>query len=460
MRFLVMAIVLAAGGAAAHAQALFQPNGVIPVSTDYAEPAPPDVTLEAPPVAPEPGVCDPYEACAPCCDPCRPCGGEGVFARWLAADPFKLPQPALLQTLGINAGGWLQAGITMSDRDPFDRSNGPVLTNDRHADLMLNELWFYVERPIDTSDGFDLGGRFDMFYGTDFRVAAFHGFGAEDQLNGPDQLYGLSLPQFYLEAGYGDLSVKMGRMVGILGYEMVPPMGNFFYSHNYAICYSQPIIITGLMGKYQLNEQITALCGFHQGFNRFEDNNGQFSVQSGLMWTSPDSRFSVAYAFDVGRNDDALATEQYVHSIVLKAQLTERFLYVIENDLGHLNNAPGQPDAEWYGITNYLLYTINENWSAGIRAEWFRDDDGTRVMGLGNLPVARGWLGAPGYQGNFTELTVGLNWKPKANMIIRPEVRWDWYDGPANPVGPYPLPFDAGNSRDQMTLGADFVLMY
>ena len=39
-------------------------------------------------------------------------------------------------------------------------------------------------------------------------------------------------------------------------------------------------------------------------------------------------------------------------------------------------------DADWYGINQYLLYTLGDKkWSAGARVEWFRDDDGTRVLG-------------------------------------------------------------------------------
>jgi hypothetical protein len=79
---------------------------------------------------------------------------------------------------------------------------------------------------------------------------------------------------------------------------------------------------------------------------------------------------------------------------------------------------------------------------------------------VGNLPGARGWLGAPGYAGHFTNLTFSLNWKPKANVTVRPEVRWDWYDGPSNPLGPCPLPFDDGTSDTQFTFATDVVVLF
>jgi hypothetical protein len=81
-------------------------------------------------------------------------------------------------------------------------------------------------------------------------------------------------------------------------------------------------------------------------------------------------------------------------------------------------------------------------------------------MGVGNLPDARGWMGAPGYAGHFTGLTVGLNWRPKPNVIFRPEIRWDGYNGLANRYGPHPLPYDAGTDDDQFTVAADLVVMF
>jgi len=415
----------------------------------------------------------PPNACGSCCNTsccrgeCCPCRGDGPISRWLAREPFKLPQPCVLQRLGVNTGGWLQVGITGNAEDPADNFNGPVLTNDRHGEFQMNQLWLYLHRPVDTGGyGFDVGGRVDLLYGTDWRVAYCHGLGLEGDMNralfnGSNQLYGLSLPQLYAEFGLNNLSVKIGRMTGILGYEIVPPMGNFFYSHSYALCYGEPILITGLMSNYKVSDQLSLLAGFHQGVHRFEDNNGKLNFQGGVMWNTQDQRLSLAYALDVGRNDFIFPLEdEYVHSLVMKLQLTPKLLYVFQNDLGWADGRGVNPDAEWYDINQYLLYTINEKWSAGMRIEWFRDDDGTRVFGLGNLD-ARGWSppsGQPGFNGSFTELTLGVNWKPKANILVRPEVRWDWYNGSPNGAGQ--LPFDAGDSSSQFTFATDLVVTF
>lgn len=391
-------------------------------------------------------------------------GGDNdssLFRRWQASDPWTLPQPCLLQRMGIQTGGWLQAGITANGEDPAGRFNGPALMNDLDGELQLHQLWLYFERPCDTGgSGFDIGGRFDMFYGTDWRVGLCFGHGLEDEINGLDQLYGLSLPQWYVELGLNKLSVKVGRMAGILGYETVPPMGNFFYSRSYLKCYTEPLLITGLMAEYPLTDRLSVLAGFHQGFTRVTNNNDKYAFEGGLAWKSLDQRTSLAFAVDTGKIDDAGLINQYIHSIVFTREINRRTHYALEAKQGYLDGAGVTPNADWYGIAQYLIREINPHWSAGMRIEWFRDEDGTRVLGLGNLPNADGWLGAPGYAGSFTELSLGLNWKPKPNIICRPEVRWDWYDGAPNPNGPDPLPFDDGASPSQFTFATDLVVMF
>ena len=80
----------------------------------------------------------------------------------------------------------------------------------------------------------------------------------------------------------------------------------------------------------------------------------------------------------------------------------------------------------WYGIDQYLYYTINDCWKAGLRFEWFRDEDGTRV-GL-NRPSNPN---NPPFVGDFYSLSFGVNWQPRTNFMLRPEIRTDWYDGDA-----------------------------
>ena len=105
--------------------------------------------------------------------------------------------------------------------------------------------------------------------------------------------------------------------------------------------------------------------------------------------------------------------------------------------------------ANWYGINQYLFYKINCCWTAGLRFEWFRDEEGFVVTGLrpGN-PIAGQF-----FPGNFYETSLGLNYKPNGNWNIRPELRYDWFDGEGQP-------FDGNSSKRQFLFGLDAIYQF
>jgi hypothetical protein len=75
--------------------------------------------------------------------------------------------------------------------------------------------------------------------------------------------------------------------------------------------------------------------------------------------------------------------------------------------------------------------------------EWFRDDDGVRVV--------------PGNSGNYYEMATGINWKPHANIMVRPELRYDWYQGS---VAGGNNPFNNGNATSQLSGGCDVIVTF
>ena len=64
-------------------------------------------------------------------------------------------------------------------------------------------------------------------YGTDWRYRRLPWPG--DRFDAQHQLYGLVLPQFYLEVGYNDLTVKMGHYAAMMGYEVVGGRATFLF---------------------------------------------------------------------------------------------------------------------------------------------------------------------------------------------------------------------------------------
>jgi putative OmpL-like beta-barrel porin-2 len=101
-------------------------------------------------------------------------------------------------------------------------------------------------------------------------------------------------------------------------------------------------------------------------------------------------------------------------------------------------------DAQWWGAAHYLFYELNDCWQAGTRWEVFHDDDGVRIRPFERAtPLGRGTLYA---------LTLGLNYLPSPNFILRPEIRWDWAAGIS--------PFDDETSSQQFTAAIDAIVRF
>jgi hypothetical protein len=383
-----------------------------------------------------------------------------------APQAWKLPQPAMFQRWGINMGGWVQQGITGNAANPTDHFNGPLATNDRAGEYQLNQAWLYFVRPTKTDGcGTDLGGRVDVVYGTDWRYGMNRGL--ENRIDSPESYYGLILPQFYLEAAVNNLTVKMGHYATGMGYEMIPAVGNFFYSHSYLLCYSEPLLVTGVAADYQLNESWTLVAAGHRGWMLFEDPADNYDCLGGFRWKCEDKRNSLSMLVDAGDQPDFFNVQRYriVYSLVFTHQFNPKLAYALQHNYGWEQGGALQPagdvggNARWYGLCNWLTYTFTPKLALGGRIEWFRDNNGDRVAGVGGwIGSNRGWQGAPGFRGDFCEFTVGLNWRPKPNFVLRPELRYDWYNGTRNIAGQ--LPFDDGARSNQFTFAVDLVTTF
>jgi Putative beta-barrel porin-2, OmpL-like. bbp2 len=100
----------------------------------------------------------------------------------------------------------------------------------------------------------------------------------------------------------------------------------------------------------------------------------------------------------------------------LDVNITEKWNYVLQSDLVSFDTGAGQNDE--YGINQYLFYTVNDEIKLGSRVEWWSSDAGFNHGG--QSPVAGG-------QHSYYEATFGVNYKPIANLIVRPEYRHDWF---------------------------------
>ena len=264
----------------------------------------------------------------------------------------------------------------------------------------------------------------------------------------------------YLEVAYNDWTWKLGRFYGINGYEVVPAPYNFFYTHSYSFAYGQPLTHTGALGEYRYSDETTFYAGYTMGWDGgWENQNDAHTAIGGIRmdwWQDA----TLTYTFTAGNYGgpraplaggvaipDEHTGDIFHNSLILEYQLTNAWQYVFEGSIGAQTGVAGARDAHWYGTTHYLFYDINCCWSMGIRAEWFNDEDGARI--------GRGFAS----RGDYYSFGVGFNYQPNANLIIRPEVRADYFEA-TQAGGMTVLPFDGGAEDEQLTLGIDAIYTF
>jgi hypothetical protein len=183
----------------------------------------------------------------------------------------------------------------------------------------------------------------------------------------------------------------------------------------------------------------------------------------GVTLTPCHERYSLALALIAGEEDGATGNADHtrtMYSVVLSYQITDSLQYVFQHDNGWNDyDTAGRMKEEWYGINQYLIYTMNDCWSLGARLEWFRDDDGSRLQsnqlragGFNNL-LGTGFNSAA-FAGDYYNLTLGLNWSPSSNLTVRPEMRWDWSDDSTV------APFDDGMKDSQFLAAFDVIYLF
>ncbi len=365
------------------------------------------------------------------CDECAEAEDEG---------PYRIFKGCWLDEHNITIAGWINGGYTWNPDNPANGYNGPVTFTDRANEGQLNQTYGYMQKSLDTECGFDVGGRVDLLYGTDYWYTTALGLETEtdgsqkwnqddpnDPVRGADQ-YGLAMPQLYAEFGYYDLSVKVGHYYAPCGYQVVTAPGNFFITQPYTFQYGEPFTFTGALATYKASERLSLKGGVDRGWDRWEDDNDSLSANAGFVWTSRSGKAIIDW---LGISGDevgisGISANRSASHLVVYYNLTDKWQYIFQNDLGWQDDAAQNPfggpveDAEFYGVNQYLLYTVNDCWKVGGRAEWFRDDDGTRVRFFDNLADN---------EANWYEVALGANYFPNKNVTFRTEARWDWSDG-------------------------------
>jgi len=403
---------------------------------DQEEPSPSDADAAA--AAEDPAVQDPVVQTANPCDACGVsstcCACDSCFL-FGSDEPFRLVPSD--NRWGLNVGFWSQVGYHTEGTNGF----GDGLMNSYPNHVQLHQQWFFIEKAVNTGGyGFDWGFRADYVYGTDGPDTQAFG-------NPPDTwdvdwdhggAYGHAIPQAYVELGFNNLKAKFGHFYTIMGYEVVPATGNFFYSHAFEFYMSEPFTHTGVLLEQKVGDHVSVLGGWTAGWDTgFERNGGDTFIGGVKLQLTEKASLSYMTSWGDAGYDTPLGvgsdSNGYFHTLLFTWNLTDHWTYVCQSNMVD-NDVLVESTEDSLSLNNYLFYKWNDCWAAGARLEWFKDG---RLAGINNTGTA----------GEVIDLTVGLNYRPAANVVVRPELRFDDYE-------------DASLFQDTCLFGIDTVITY
>jgi hypothetical protein len=415
--------------------------------------------------------------------------GEGTLFRSLFGDTLE-------KDYGIQVSGLFDAAYSRNNRSTHDErqdglSNLPVVG---FADegLEWGSLHLFVDKalkgdmvpritplpgpkPTEASFGFT----FEANYGRNAQFARTQGWDMHWDVNSPgdddlakaqrDKQKFLAVPNIaataYLPYGPG-ITAMAGVFGPARGYEIPPNIRaarNPFGSKSYAFV-SEPGTVGGvLLGTRLYNGEsgiLGAELGVVQGWNNLRDNNDRKAMLGALRWRTPDMNTWIDYEFLVGdsQNDSRSDIQtprgrvisedgqfKQQHSLNGWHKFNERWsmggemVYGRQSGDGNASTVdivtgPGFDGAHWWGANVVLTYQQRKDLSFSVRAEHFDDPDGYVLF---PSSIARG---------AFNALTTGLRYDFNKYLSLRPELRYDWFNGDGDA-----RPFGQGDARNQLT---------
>ncbi len=394
--------------------------------------------------------CGDVGCCGDACGCGSSCGCGGGFCLGDCLGDCCLGEPWTLMSCidpcgccSTKVGGWTQVGYHNDNTRLSRQFNDLLAFNDVPDQLNLHQQWLYVEKVAEgDACGWDWGGRFDIMYGTDAQKTQAFGndspvWDASDGFDNGE--YGWAMPQAYVEVAGGDWRVIAGHFFTLVGYEVVTAPDNFFYSHAYTMFNSEPFTHTGVLATYSGLDSVELHAGWTLGWDTgFDQANGGSSFLGGFS-TSLTDDIALTYILTAGNFGLRSAGEDgYSHSIVVDTTLSDNLNYVFQSDLVSYDDE-GVGFGQQVGINQYLFYTLNDCWAAGTRIEWWKSDG----------------VAGPGNSQSFWGITYGLNYKPHANIVIRPEVRHNFTSGDIAYANA-----NDGTDFDQTVFGVDAIFTY
>jgi Putative beta-barrel porin-2, OmpL-like. bbp2 len=378
------------------------------------------------------------------------------------------PTPSPTPEPRFKISGWIDTGITFNPDSPQSNQNFGRLFDDRANEPLLNQIVINFERALVPQPGqFDWGFKLQFMYGSDARF--IHSLGLFDRT--AHEILQPDLVEVYLNLHFpvmtdGGLDLKLGKFVTLEGAETIDPRTNFFYSHTYIFNFGIPFNHTGALATFHASKLLDLYAGLTRGVNTsIDDNNDSPAFLGGVGLNLLDGKLTALVSTHIGPETPGdNRHNRYLNDFTITGKPTKNFTAI--TDLNYIYDEAA--DATGFGIAQYLIYTINDLFSVGVRGEIWRDADAFYVTSFADnddaLDALRGGSvtmdprTVGGGKTTYGAVTLGLNIKPPvpkpaASLVIRPELR---FDRALNGT----RPFNDSSDSNQFTAGIDVIITF
>ena len=236
--------------------------------------------------------------------------------------------------------------------------------------------------------------------------------------------------KFDLEEAYGSyaiplgngLTVKAGKFVTLLGYEVIESPNNLNFSRSFLFTFAIPLTHVGALASYSPLPWLSLTAGPVVGWDVAKDNNDRMSV-TGQVGVSAIKDLALNLNWITGPEQshqntnprtvlDLVSTYTGVKNVTLGLN----FDYGWEPDEASLAAAATRRnnDAHWWGWAGYAAYDWTEKLRSALRLEYFKDVEGVRTLAV-----------AAGTPVELYSVTATLQYKIWKGLVGRLEYRHD-----------------------------------
>ena len=218
------------------------------------------------------------------------------------------------------------------------------------------------------------------------------------------------------------LTIKAGKWVTLLGYEVIESPNNLNFSRGYLFTFGIPLTHTGGLLSYTLTDWFSVTAGVVVGWDNSEDNNGRPSYTGQFAFT-PLKDFTANLNWIAGPEQNDQSTHQryaldfvFGYTGIKNLTLAADVLYGHEDKEASLVAADTRQNtnASWWAWAAYAAYDWTEKLRTALRLEYFDDPDGVRTAAI-----------APGTNVELYDVTATVQYKIWKGLVGRVEYRHD-----------------------------------